>query len=389
MTVSHINVTGVLTAEEPLHVGDGVQVGVVKGSLPYIPGSVLRGAFGAAILKLMCSRGEPLADHSGCPEADDCDYVRLFGDVEGKASNIFFRYLYPVHLRCGGTYLPAPRTLYVCENSQCGEAYDRLYPPAECITCGGRVKPYSGYVCNGCGDMNRTPIKLESFTSTAVDRVTGGAATIPSRGEAAGTLHVTRAIGRGSRFRFELVLSPKVEDLVDDVVSVLTRALPEEDLGGHRSRGYGKVSLGDVEVSRVDVSDVERRAGEISAGCFSLRAASPLVVDGSIEASAVLEGARRAYSWVFHEGKPGLPGLEAVAIRASRAYVGGWSERLSAEAPRRAAYAPGSVFQYRCAEPSSVLPKALAALEVYPLGGLKPHGCGQLVVEGCREGSAG
>jgi len=389
MTVSHIKVTGVLTLEEPMHVGDGVQVGVVKGSLPYIPGSVLRGAFGAAYLKLKCSRGEPLADHSGCPEVDDCDYVRLFGDVEGKASNIFFRYLYPVHLRCGGTYLPAPRTLYVCENSQCGETIDGLYPPMECITCKGRVKPYSGYVCNRCGDMNRAPIKVKSFTSTAVDRVTGGAAMVPSRGGVSGTLHVTRAIGRGSRFRFELILSPKVEDLVEDVVRVLTRALPEEGLGGHRSRGYGKVSLSDVEASRVDASDVERRAEMISAGCFSLRAASPLVVDGPLEASAVLEGARRAYSWVFHEGKPVLPALEAVAIRASRVYVGGWSERLGAEARRRAAYAPGSVFQYRCSEPSSVLSKALAALEVYPLGGLKPHGCGQLLVEGCREGSAG
>ncbi len=387
MTVSHIRVTGVLTAEEPIHVGDGSQVGVIKGSLPYISGSVLRGAFGASYIKLVCDQNEILTNHQDCPNVEDCDYVRLYGDVEGKASNVFFRYLYPLHLKCGGTYLPAPRTVYMCENSQCGEVYDQLYPPAECATCKGRVKPYAGYMCNGCGELNRNPVRLESFTSTAVDRFTGGAAVVPSRDGVSGTLHVTRAISRGSRFRFELVLSPKVEDLVDDVVRVLTRSLPEEGIGGSRSRGYGKVGVSGVEVSRIDVTEVEKRAAKVSSECFSLRAASPLVVEGSLESSAVLEGARRAFSWVFHEDKPSLPGLEFVAVRASRAFIGGWSERLGAEAPRRAAYAAGSVFQFRCGEPSRVLSRALAALEVYPLGGFKPHGCGQLLVEDCREGS--
>ncbi|MHA1838387.1 MAG: RAMP superfamily CRISPR-associated protein [Candidatus Ranarchaeia archaeon] len=378
MSLSYIVVKGTLVAEEPIHVGSGSQIGVTKDSLAFIPGSVLRGAFGAAYLRLVCSNPSFMDSHEKCPKYGECSYVRLFGDHNGKSSPVFFRYAYPLHLKCGGVYLPVPRTVYVCEKTQCGSVYEDLDPPVNCVNCGSRVKPFNGYRCSGCGNLSNSPITLTSFTSTAVDRVSGAAAQVDVGEDSVGTLHVTSAIPRGSRFYFEAILSPELDDLVDDFVRVLERMLPDDGLGGSRTRGFGKVSFNGLSVERVSVEDALERVVDVSSG-FCLVCVSPLLVDGGFTASSMLEAARRAYSWVYHRGKPSLPSIELISSRVSKTVVGGWSEKTGRESYRVSGYSSGSVFCFK-GKASEELSLALAALEVYPFGGYKPHGCGQFKV---------
>ena len=382
MTVSHLSLTGVLRVEEPLHIGSGRRTGVIKHCLPYVPGSTLRGCAGTALLRLTCRLGQPLIDHSSCEYAEECAYARLF-ESEESASSLFFRYAYPLHLRCGGVFRPAPKTLYRCENSQCGEVSDSLEPPDRC-KCGGRVKPYIGYKCDRCGELSSQPIQLTWFTSTALDRGVGAAASIAAGGQSAGTLHTIEAIQTGSRFFFEVILGSKLSGEVEALRSVLEKGLPDEGLGGSKSRGFGKVSLSDIRVEEVSVEDMEARAEEIDSACFSVQALSPLILERPLDDRSLLEGARRAYSWVYHEGKPQLPDLVHVASRLALTRVGGWSQKEGRSRGVLQAVEVGSITQFKCGESSEVLSRALATLEVYPLGEYKPHGCGQLRVQSPR-----
>lgn len=377
--ISHYRLSGVLIAEEPLHIGSGRRTGVIKHSLPYIPGSFIRGAVGSALVKAVCKLDRPLADHEGCPHYDDCAYVRLF-EKSHKSSRIFFRYAYPLHLKCGGLYRPAPKTMYKCENSQCGKVFDALIPPDKCDACGGRVKPYRGFICDKCQEEESSPIRLSRFTSTAIDRARGAAAMIPGPKEAAGTLHTLEAIPKGSKFHLEAIIHRDLADDLELLKAVIERGLPDEGMGGSRSRGFGKVSIQDLDIKPVEVEMVERRANRIDVSRFSVQALSPLILSSVLEARTLLEGARRAYSWVFHEGKPILPDVTLEASRLSVEPYSGWSQKE--DRPRRIyqAMTAGSIFQFKCEGEAGLLSKALAALEVYPLGDYKPHGCGQLAI---------
>ena len=59
---------------------------------------------------------------------------------------------------------------------------------------------------------------------------------------------------------------------------------------------------------------------------------------------------------------------------------GGWSQRTGSRRRLVQGLAAGSMFKLRCDESSDEVAMALVALEVYPLGDYKPHGCGQLRV---------
>jgi len=379
LAISHYRLSGVITAEEPLHIGSGRRTGVIKHSLPYIPGSFIRGAVGTALVKAACKLDKPRVDHGSCDHYGDCRYVRLFEDPN-KSSRIFFRYAYPLHLKCGGVYRPAPKTLYKCENSQCGEVFDVLTPPDKC-GCGGRVKPYTGFVCDTCHKEESAPVRLSRLTSTAIDRDRDAAAMVPGPQEPAGTLHTLEAIPKGSKFHLEVIIHRDLADDLELLKAVIERGLPDEGIGGSRSRGFGKVSIKDVDIVPVETEDVDRRAEGLDVSRFSVQALSPLILGGVLEARTLLEGARRAYSWVFHEGKPGLPEVTLKASRISLEPFSGWSQKEDRPRMMYQAMAAGSIFQFKCEDEAGLLRKALAALEVYPLGDYKPHGCGQLAVE--------
>ena len=103
-----------------------------------------------------------------------------------------------------------------------------------------------------------------------------------------------------------------------------------------------------------------------------------------LEPSELLEGARRAYAWIFHEGKPKLPSVEPDGRRVSVERYSGWSLKEQRRRRIEAAISPGSVFQFKGDGEDETLALALAALEFYSIGAYKPHGCGQVVIEGPR-----
>ena len=384
MSVFCIRISGALVALSPLHIGSIRRVGVIKKTYPFIPGSILRGAVGVSLMRLVCKLEKPLVNHEECRYFDDCIYAQLFGEEHGRASKIFFRFSYPYHLGCGGVFQPSPANLYRCQNPQCRKTYISFIPPEKCDVqgCGGSVKPYRGYVCDRCGMLNSDPVRISRLTLTAIDRRSCSAAQIISDGEVAGTLHTIEVIEKGSRFHFEILIHPSMSEAVGLVRNVLEKMLPDEGIGGSKSRGLGKVSIEDLNIERLPISVLEKRADAIDESDFSVRLLSPMILDGkSLEPNTLLEGARRAYSWAFHTGKPSLPEIKRLHMSVRTEMFSGWSLKTQRRRRLMPALSAGSVFHFGASERSRELRLALAALEYYAIGSNKPHGFGQVKIE--------
>ena len=382
MGVFCYSLRGVLRTVTPLHVGSGFRTGVIKHCRTFIPGSFLRGAVGTALIRVVCRLGKPLVEHEKCEHFSECAYAQLFGEEFGKSSNVFFRYAYPLHLSCGGVYTPAAQTVYRCSNPQCRKVFNEFVPPRECPVCGFPVKPFNGYQCDRCGALESFPIKVSRITLTAVDRVKLSAAAVAGVGEAAGTLHTLETIAPGSRFNFEVIVDGEMGGNLDLLRNIIEKALPDEGVGGAKSRGFGKVAIENLKVESVDTDLLERRADEIDAHKFRVRLLSPLILDGKVlDSQSLLEGVRRAYTWAFRKGKPSLPelSLKNQAVRGEP--FSGWSLKTGRRRKVEPAVSAGSVFEFECSTPSRELALGLPAIEYYAIGAYKPHGCGQLRIE--------
>jgi CRISPR/Cas system CSM-associated protein Csm3 (group 7 of RAMP superfamily) len=379
-------ITAVLTAVTPLHIGSGQRIGVIKRSFGHVPGSALRGAIGTSIIKSVCKLDRPLIKHEECKYFDECTYVSLFGEEFGKASNVFFRYAYPLHLKCGGFYMPAPKTLYVCKNPQCGKTYDGILPPRNC-DCSEDIEPFSGFQCEKCHEISEHPVSFSRTTSTALDRSNVSAAKVgDSHGkETHGTLHTTETIRKGSKFAIEVLVSKDAADQVDALKAMLERGLEDEGIGGGKSRGLGKVKVEDLKINDVAEDAVQKRAAAIDVSSFSVRLVSPMLLDGHmLDDRSLLEGCRRGYTWLFHKGKPKLQDIELKATRAESETFGGWSLKTEKRRTIEPAISAGSVFQFESKTNDETLALSLAALEFHAIGSYKPHGCGQVRIEGSR-----
>jgi hypothetical protein len=340
---------------------------------------------GTAIVKAVCKLEKLLVEHEKCEHFDECVYTALFGEEFGKASKIFFRFAYPLHLKCGSAFLPTPKTLHVCRNPQCRREYDAFIPPEECESCQESVKPFVGYQCKSCGQLERQPVSVSRVTLTAIDRERVSAAQIVEAGEVSGTLHTLEVIQRGARFGFEIIVHRDFGNKLDLIKATLTKALPDEGIGGAKSRGLGKVVVEDLRVEGVDTDIIEKRAEGIDSQRFSVRLLSPMLLEGKLlEPSGLLEGARRAYSWIFRGGKPKLPGVRPERRAVGAEMVSGWSLKSGRRRRIEPAISAGSVFQFKCEEKNEVLALSLAALEFFAVGAYKPHGCGQISVEAPR-----
>ena len=386
-------IRGELVCESPVHVGFGERRGFIRLTRLFIPGSVIRGVVGAFMVRALCERpGGPLVDHSVCEVKDGCAYARLFGEGErNRSSRVFFRFCYPVHEGCGGVYLPAPKTLMVCE--RCGKRYDTFEPPLKCDECGGPLRSYR-YVCDKCGDLRDKPVRTFRVVSTAVDRETYSAAVIPypvgAGVEKAGTLHALDVIGAGSRFRLEVVVDGDCGDCVDLLVDVLRVGLPDEGVGGCSSRGLGEVRVEGLEVDEVTRDDLLGRADGIDSRDFRVRLISPLICrprdvyeGGLVRPETLLACARSAYSWAMREGAPKLPRVDLKDRRFGLSTFSGWSLKRGCRRPVEPALEAGSVYRY-VSVGDEKLRVALAALELRAVGPGKPRGCGQVRVEGVR-----
>lgn len=153
-------------------------------------------------------------------------------------------------------------------------------------------------------------------------------------GEKHGLLHTTEIIERGAEFGLEIVLSSSIRpSTLDQLTKLLTRGLEDEGVGASKSRGLGAVKVKDVRIEEITPETIEKRALELipnSSDVFSVQLISPIINDTterSLEASTLLEGARRAYSWCFKEGKPALPEVRRINEKYSYDIFGGWSLR--------------------------------------------------------------
>jgi len=383
MAVLCYKIAGVLRAVTPLHIGSGVKAGVIKRCRNYVPGAFLRGAVGSAIVKSVCKLDKPLVNHEKCEYFEECVYTRLFSEEAGKSSKVFFRYAYPKHLGCGGLFQPSPKTLLRCDNPQCRKVFNGFMLPDSCNVCGGTVKSFHGFCCSECGLPEREPVRTHRLTLTALDREKCSAAEVvgPS-GENAGTLHTLEVVERGSRFGFEIIIHGELEDAVGLLRNVVERALPDEGIGGARSRGLGKVAVENLRVEAVDTSVLEKRAEEVNVRKFRVRLVSPLILDGrSLDSSSLLEAARRAYTIAFKEGKPLLPDVKLKKWAVDSDFFSGWSLKENKRRRIESAISAGSVFEFECASPSRELALSLSALEYHAIGNYKPHGCGQILIE--------
>jgi CRISPR/Cas system CSM-associated protein Csm3 (group 7 of RAMP superfamily) len=402
MTISCYVVDAVLTAITQLHIGTGVKTGVLKHSRVYIPGSVLRGALGVVLLKATCKMGRPMVKHEECEFFADCLYADLFRDEFNKSSRLFFKYAFPLHVSCGGVYYPAPMTLYKCQNGQCEKVYDRMVPPSRCEVrgCSGSVKPFVGYLCSQCGGLKEHPIAFSRVTSTALSRDTCSAAQVKTdlkiepafeseelKELAKGLLFTTELIPTGSVFGLRILVHRDVGDSLDVLKSALVEGLPDEGVGGRKSSGLGKVKVDGFRVREVTTEELAERAKVIGewigdAKRFVVRVVSPMLLDGGLlDAKVLCESARRAYTWMFHEGKPNLPEVKDGERRVSSEIYSGWSLKTGVRKRVEIAISPGSVFEFKCESYDESLALALASLEYCSIGSYKPHGCGQVLIE--------
>jgi CRISPR/Cas system CSM-associated protein Csm3 (group 7 of RAMP superfamily) len=412
-------ISATIVADSFIHLGNGKRTGVIKHSLPYIPGSVIRGSLGNCLLRIH--------NHKDSSEL----YDLLFAEEFGKSSDVFFRHCYPLHLKCSNqrnndnVFVPSTRTLFKCQNRQCGRLYETFAPPLQCESCGKSVKPFFGYICINCGKLSTPhPVLMNRISSTAINRdsysseeieetaertqafsndiiinnnfhsssSSSPSSTTITHKERHGLLHTIEVIERGTKFALDIILASSCYPLIDKLMSLLIRGLEDEGIGGSKSRGYGNVFVKDPKVEEITSEAIEKRSESImkSSRMFSVHLLSPLVLDNTkrnVEPATVLEGARRAYSWCFKEGKPSLPEIVKLNQIFSYDVFGGWT--LKEERRRRPAVSisSGSVFSF---EPASgqeeeatqtqMLRKALAALEYYAIGGYKPHGYGQIKI---------
>ena len=384
-------IQGTIKTETPLHIGSGYHFGFIKQTRDYIPGSVIRGATGTSMMKVVCNKPEYTERHEDCPVKDECPYFILYEGEGNEASDVLFRNAYPKHKGCAnkGTYLPAPKTIFTCK--ECDERFNTYDPPSECTKCGGDVKPFEGYICTGCShieSLTTLPIKyIQRLTRTAIDRRTGSAALIEVAGteEKFGTLHARDVIPSGTDFTLQIVLQRDAEPHIKTLTEVLEKVLPDEGLGGGKSRGLGKVSVKVDEVKKINTNDIDKRAEQIDAEDFSIRFLSNAVLDKmNLPPETLLASARRAYTWIYHEGAPSLPELQPMQQRVGATNFSGWSLK---ENKRRAiipSIAAGSMFRYISEGKSLQLSQSLASLEYLAIGSFKPFGLGQILVESIR-----
>lgn len=383
MEIAFLVLKGTITADTPIHVGDGRHFSITKQTRLYMPGSMLRGAVGIALVKTTCENPDNIMKHEECPSKEECLYFQLFQGEGNKASRVIFRNAYPKHVGCAkdGTYIPASRTLFRCEKFH--ERKNTYDPPLVCTKCGGPMKSFEDYICTECEHIDPFPIKIQRKTSTAIDRRKYSAAMItPIVGEEGyGTLHSRDILPKDAECEFRVVLHRDVKASIDLFIRVLEKALPDEGIGGGKSRGLGKISVKVNSVREVTQDMLDKRAEEIDVSDFTVRLISDIVSEGlTLPSSMLLSAARRAYTWTYHEGAPMLPDVTPQQQLIATGLTSGWSIRENKRRDVLPVIRAGSVFRFRSVK-NQQLARALAALEYLAIGSYKPHGYGQIRIE--------
>jgi CRISPR/Cas system CSM-associated protein Csm3 (group 7 of RAMP superfamily) len=378
LTLTFILIEATGRLETPLHIGDGRSIGVTRYTRTYIPGSVIRGCVGLLLKRTSCE----LREGQRHKEGEDCLYHQLIEDEDGGQANAFFRYVYALHIGCGGTFYPTPMSVSVCRNPQCNYLTDTFSPPIECPQCGRSLRPAPRYRCSKCHKLIETPVRTYRTTMTSIDRTHNTAAFVTdSEGERRGTLHSMELIEPGSQFRIQALLSPEAEKHASLLGKIIEEALGDEGIGASKSRGLGKVAVRDLKITKISPDQVKLRAGELGNDEVTLSLLSPSVVqeEEPLRIETVLESARRAHSQVFRSGKPFLREPRLAEQRSRFILQGGWSLRQNRKRRTCPALIQGSTILLTDVDEQVKL--ALASLEqTYAIGGFKTHGCGQVLL---------
>lgn len=260
-----IQVTGIITAQSPLHLGDGRSQGTFLSTLPFIPGRTLRGMLGYYLY-----RNDPdLFRESGIDE--DHDMTRM---------GVLFRNAYPVS-GSGKRTVISPLSHRWCKKC------DRMLPH-DALEC--KSIDQEGHACLHEGRKYPGFISMESFSLKRLVRplmpnrmietkcpITRDYHASPGGSEEGFQLspyHI-ESLAPGSRFEFRMLVR---EDIARDIKKALGQAALYAGIGGFRSRGYGIISFDDFRDQPLS-GVIETRAKSFSgSGDVTLVANAPLIL---------------------------------------------------------------------------------------------------------------
>ena len=418
---SHIKVT--IKAEGPLLFSERKPGGIFQQSLPYVPGSVLRGALAA--LELGGQKHE--LPHEG----EDCQFCQLFLN-DGAA---VFTNAYPVRDSTDEVQV-LPATAVSCKNnsgflppmSVSGKkdkdsphgvfdtlierfCWEMLQPSAfvyspNCPVCRGRVEAYKGfYVRHNHGDYgahyHKRDVDQRLLTRVAINR----RRMVAEDGLLYSPFVISQTIELDKRerdkkageneepthtqTRFVGHVWGLPQDYTDKLKTIAT-------LGGSSSRGLGHVTI-EAEIvpengqhwqtirERVEVLDAE--IGEVWK-LFRKSGGRDIAKEGiyftiGLWADAVLHTRDGLPTMVFDaEMLKDATGIAATLVRsyASYGYSGGWQSAWGLPKPAEVLARCGSVYVFRAEELTEADYRALAALEIAGIGARTTEGYGQVRV---------
>ncbi len=378
-------ITAVIEAESPLHFGRG-RFGVIKRTHECIPGSIMRGAIGTALISLYCKNEK--VDHDQCEEElrKECPYYLLFQDRTCENSKTHFKYSYPLFLEDGvKTKLrPAPLDFKYCE--RCKKYYRER--ENKCKRCGSNLT-FLKFSPFDLSFSTPIPIQKHEIGRTAIDREGGGHAEVEYGEERAGTLHVMEVIPRKTLFWLSIFFSggDSEKPLLNSI-----KFVEDEGIGGGKNRGFGKISFSEVKISEIREEDILKRAraieNKIKSGKMRIDLTSPAIIKlgdktlSRITPDYLTEYAKNSYSKIFEE-EIGLDVPKLLDLYARNETVTGWSLEDSnlIEGRRKDVYSaisPGSFFNYAI-EGVENWAKALVCLEILGIGVWRSHGYGSIL----------
>lgn len=227
-TGPQIRIRIIVRLDEPLLIGQRASAGNQYDTLPFIPGSVIMGAF-AGMAAEQCNLNETTNYH---------DFLKMF-----LRNGIRFSMLYPGYYAESRLYpsIPAPLGLMTCSVVPSEDVYDGHgeYPAREtneCPKCGNRMEPVDGFVL-----LRRLmPHKLNiKRTSELHIRINEG-----SQRASKGDLYGYSAMSAGQYFVGELFCSGEaIWRRLKDMTGIVEKAPLKCWLGKARSRGYGQVTV--------------------------------------------------------------------------------------------------------------------------------------------------
>lgn len=260
-----------ITALSPLAIGRQKPGGSVSEAESYIPGSVLRGAIAALMLRQF-----PHSDPDFTAQSDS-DFKTLF--IDGKA---LFLNAYPslaeindalqvqpdVHVlpatalsaKNGGGFTPKNGVFDSLLDRFCASEFDQIYDP-NCPTDGGRVDPFKGfYSKDNQGRYHSHSVSTSLLTRVGINRrrATAEEAILYS-------IEVLEELKKHTPKNKDPQLEPMVftgnilieENCAQELLSYIQRFSREFRLGNSASRGLGKVKI-DADLVEM-ASDIQAR----------------------------------------------------------------------------------------------------------------------------------